>query len=155
MSKATNTLFLCSRGRRLRFARSSEAALLQPSSRRLSFSARRRRSGEGSAPDPPRPRRGRAAGGRAGGAERRSARTNRARSRGRELRVAGVSARAADARLVPAEPNCRPYRCPRRAQPPQPQPQPQRGPQRRAPGLRTDGQVELHGRSCDAGAAHL
>lgn len=61
---------LCSRGRRLRFARSSEAALAQPSSRRLSFSARRRRSGEGSAPDPPRPRRGRAPGGRGGAARR-------------------------------------------------------------------------------------
>lgn len=82
MSKATNTLFLCSRGRRLRFARSSEAALLQPSSRRLSFSARRRRSGEGSAPDPPRPRRGRAAGGRAGRSGAARAPTERARAAG-------------------------------------------------------------------------
>lgn len=79
MSKATNTSFLCSRGRRLRFARSSEAALAQPSSRRLSFSARRRRSGEGSAPDPPRPRRGRAPGGRGGAAR---APTERARAAG-------------------------------------------------------------------------
>lgn len=66
---------LCSRGRRLRFARSSSeggSALAQPSSRRLSFSARRRRSGEGSAPDPPRAAQG-ARAGRAGGAGRRGA----------------------------------------------------------------------------------
>lgn len=70
---------LCSRGCRLHFARSSEAALAQQSSRRLSFSARRRRSGEGSAPDPPRPRRGRAPGGRGGAAR---APTERARAAG-------------------------------------------------------------------------
>lgn len=124
---------LCSRGRRLRFARSSEAALAQPSSRRLSFSARRRRSGEGSVPDPPRPRRGRAPGGRGGAAR---APTERARAAG-ELRIAGVSARAADARLLPAEPNRRPYRCPRGARRSRSRSR-SAGPQGRAAGLRAD-----------------
>lgn len=87
---------LCSRGRRLRFTRSSEAALAQPSSRRLSFSARRRRrSGEGSAPDPPRPRRGRAPGGRGGAAR---APTERARAAG--------NAGSSGSRLTLRTPSC-------------------------------------------------
>lgn len=73
-------------------------SLAQPSSRRLSFSACRRRSGEGSALDPPRPRRGRAPGGR-GGAGR--APTERARAAGnagspgsrRSLRAPGYAPR--------------------------------------------------------------
>lgn len=136
---------LCSRGRRLRFARSSSeggSALAQPSSRRLSFSARRRRSGGGEcAGSTP----GRAGGARrAGGAGRRGARapTERARAAGRELRVAGVSARAADARLVAqaALPNRRPYRCVRGARRRSRRSRRSRsaGPQGRAAGLRTD-----------------
>lgn len=95
-----------------------------PSSRRLSFSTRRRRrSGEGSELDPPRPRRGvgeesgpggRAQGGRGGAAR---ARPKRARSRVPPApRLAGSSPRAPSQQLFcPTSPTAAGDRCPRRA----------------------------------------
>lgn len=94
-----------------------EIRLAGPSRPRLSFSARRR-SGEGSVPDPPRPRRGRGrradqAGARAeragrSGAARARAPTERARGSPWPLRPAGSAPCASrPPRCGPAEPNCR------------------------------------------------
>lgn len=121
---------LCSRGRRLRFARGSEA-IARPTEQSASLIQRLPPAlggGECAGSTPA------AQGARAGRAGRSGARTNRARSRGRERRVAGVSAQSAGAGLCPPRPTAAPYRCPRRV----PQPQAQHRPQGRAAGFRTD-----------------
>lgn len=99
---------------------------------------------------------GRAGGARrAGGAERRAHQPSALARPGTPGRR-GLGSRCGR-RAVPAEANCRPYRCPRRV----PQPQPQRGPQGPVePQLGTDrwGPAAAPARgllgACNAGAAH-